>query len=262
LIFDLPGEGGRTSETRPLSPSIPGAVEPRSGAAGHPHAAPAPTKQLTQQGGDGGGGEQRRSRGIVLSGWGGGLFRFPGLCRSPAPPVFPSLYLQRDSLALELFAAGRCVTSLVPTPEDKRKSKREKGYEVKFFLKYFFFLKKKSPFRVFLDDKVKKEIKMGRNMEGYNSFASFPPHFFLLCFFFDFLIFITFFCTFKRKTYLRRSSEEPPSAFLCVCFITRFQIDLHLFEIIDDVRKRGRGERKREREKKKERGKKEKKKVN
>nr|XP_021154797.1 insulin-like growth factor II [Columba livia] len=39
----------------------------------------------------------------------------------------------------------------------------------------------------------------------------------------------------QRKTYLRRSSEEPPSAFLCVCFITRFQIDLHLFEIIDDL---------------------------
>lgn len=93
-------------------------------------------------------------------------------------------------------------------------------------------------------------------------FASFPPHFLLLfCFFFSFglLIFITFFCTFKRKMYLRRSSKEPPSAFLCVCFITRFQIDLHLFEIIDDVRKRGRGERKREREKKKERRKKKKK---
>lgn len=127
-----------------------------------------------------------------------------------------------------------------------------------------FFLEK-SPFRVFLDNKVKKTIERGETLRDKN----FLPHshptfffFFVLFFFFllVFLIFITFFCTFKRKMYLRRSSEEPPSAFLCVCFITRFQIDLHLFEITDDGRKRGRGERKQEREREKERGKKKKKK--
>lgn len=99
------GRAGGLVIPAPPSPSIPGAAKPRSGAMGHPHAAPAPTKQLTQQGGDGGGGggEWHRSHGIFLLGWGGGLFCFPHLFRSPAPPVFPNLYLQRDSLALELF---------------------------------------------------------------------------------------------------------------------------------------------------------------
>lgn len=91
---------GETGETRPSpSPSVP---EPRSGAAGRHHAAPAPTKQLTQA--RRGWRRRRWPRGVLLSGWGGGLFRFPGLSRFPrAPSIFQALYLQRDSWALELF---------------------------------------------------------------------------------------------------------------------------------------------------------------
>lgn len=178
------GRAGELAIPDPQAPPSPGPLSRG--------AAPAPTKQLTQQGGDGGGGgEWHCSHGIFLSGWGGGLFHFPHLFRSPAPPVFPNLYLQRDSLALELFAAGCCVTSPVPTPEDKRKSKRKKGYEVKFFFNLFFL--EKRPFRVFLDNKVKKTIEQGETLRGKIFFASFPPPLFSSIFFsFGFSYFYNF----------------------------------------------------------------------
>lgn len=61
----------------------------------------------------------------------------------------------------------------MPTLEDKRKSKREKGYEVNFSFKFFFFLKKKSPFHVFLDNKVKSKNKWGEMLRDVTFFCLF-----------------------------------------------------------------------------------------
>lgn len=135
------------------------------------------------------------ARGVLLSGWGGGLFRFPGLSRFPrAPSIFQALYLQRDSWALELFfAAGRCVTSPVPTPEDKRKSKREKGYEVNFFFYFLFFLEKRSPFRVFLDNKVKNRNKWGEMLRDVTFLPHSHPTFFSPFILFSLVTFLNFY---------------------------------------------------------------------
>lgn len=59
---------------------------------------------------------------------------------------------------------------------------------------FFFFLKKKSPFHVFLDNKVKSKNKWGEMLRDVTFLPHFRPTFFFLSFsLVTFLIFITFF---------------------------------------------------------------------
>lgn len=46
------------------------------------------------------------------------------------------------------------------------------------FFYFLFFLEKRSPFRVFLDNKVKNKNRRGVILRDITFFASFPPHFF------------------------------------------------------------------------------------